>query len=395
MLGSFMEEMQITPEQFELACIEGRNLNILSKDEPSDNHSFSFHRGLFQQIWAANDIRIFVRLMIQRNVELQLQALDLIERRQASLHGSENGDTSSPSIDKVDEEEEREIEKFVEAEINSQGGSSSSHGSTSDQQSTANEDNNKDEKQLNFDNNDDDKFQRLNLFFEKERIKTSDISERQEYLRSQRDKILQIKKQARARQLNEMTKERPTSARAAKIVLEGGPIEPDESSMAVRKMLAKRLRDEVVNKEWMLMNNNKGTEPKDNLRAQSVGSWKFHHFNVFLSLKFFIYLLYVFIFIYADVLFCCIRLLNYIYKYETFLHPFTAHIWLIHQISSYTHKNTQARSHHFFLFHILTFFFSSVDKNLFVSRALFPPDLKSHSSLLCGFPSHLHSADPT
>lgn len=280
MLGSFMEEMQITPEQFELACIEGRNLNILSKDEPSDSHSFSFHRGLFQQIWAANDIRIFVRLMIQRNVELQLQALDLIERRQASLHGSENGDTSSPSIDKVDEEEEREIEKFVEAEINSQGGSSGSHGGTSDQQSTANDDNNKDEKQLNFDNNDDDKFQRLNLFFEKERIKTSDISERQEYLRSQRDKILQIKKQARARQLNEMTKERPTSARAAKIVLEGGPIEPDESSMAVRKMLAKRLRDEVVNKEWMLMNNNKGTEPKDNLRAQSVGVWKIH-FNVF------------------------------------------------------------------------------------------------------------------
>jgi hypothetical protein len=85
MLGSFMEEMNITPEQFELACLEGRNLNILSKDETTDNHSFSFHRGLFQQIWAANDIRIFVKLMVQRNVEIQLQALDLIERRQASL----------------------------------------------------------------------------------------------------------------------------------------------------------------------------------------------------------------------------------------------------------------------------------------------------------------------
>jgi hypothetical protein len=99
----------------------------------------------------------------------------------------------------------------------------------------------RDEKQLN-----DDKFQRLNLFFEKERVKTSDVSERQEYFRSQRDKILQIKKQARARQLNEMTKERPTSARAAKIVLSGGKIEADDSAMNVRKLLAKRLREEVV-----------------------------------------------------------------------------------------------------------------------------------------------------
>lgn len=228
MLGSFMEEMNITPEQFELACLEGRNLNILSKDESTDNHSFSFHRGLFQQIWAANDIRIFVRLMVQRNVEIQLQALDLIERRQASLQESENeGENSTEHVDI----EESEIEKFVEAEINSE----SSKGDEDHQK--------KNEKQL-----EEDKFQRLNLFFEKERIKTSDVSERQEYLRSQRDKILQIKKQARARQLNEMTKERPTSARAAKMVLEGEKFSADESTMNVRKLLAKRLRDEVVNK---------------------------------------------------------------------------------------------------------------------------------------------------
>jgi hypothetical protein len=50
MLGTFMEEMSITPEQFEIACMEGKNLNALSKDEPSDSHSFSFHKGLFQQV---------------------------------------------------------------------------------------------------------------------------------------------------------------------------------------------------------------------------------------------------------------------------------------------------------------------------------------------------------
>lgn len=78
MLGSFMEELQITPEQFEIACLEGRH------NQSGSSNAFSFHQGLFQQIWAANDIRIFVRMMTQRNVEIQLQALDLIERRQNS-----------------------------------------------------------------------------------------------------------------------------------------------------------------------------------------------------------------------------------------------------------------------------------------------------------------------
>lgn len=89
--------MQITPEQFEVACLEGRQSG-------GPSNAFSFHQGLFQQvksinlpfcfasflnsdgfkIWAANDIRIFIRMMTQRNVELQLQALDLIERRHNS-----------------------------------------------------------------------------------------------------------------------------------------------------------------------------------------------------------------------------------------------------------------------------------------------------------------------
>lgn len=73
MLGNFLQELSITPEEFEIACMEGKNLSLLSRDDPGDAHSFSFHNGLFQQIWAANDIRIFVRLMKQRNLEIQIQ----------------------------------------------------------------------------------------------------------------------------------------------------------------------------------------------------------------------------------------------------------------------------------------------------------------------------------
>lgn len=81
---------------------------------------------------------------------------------------------------------------------------------------------------------------------------SADIKLRQEYLRAQRDKILAIKKKVRTQQLNENLKKngRPTSARAAQKVLSAdGHIidEPNEASFQLRKTLAKRLRNEVVN----------------------------------------------------------------------------------------------------------------------------------------------------
>lgn len=116
MLGSFMEEMQITPEQFEVACLAGKQ-----------NSSLSFHQGLFQQvcnhlpflnsnelpitlfiyifmesfakIWAANDIRIFIRMMTQKNVELQLQVLDVIERRHMNSTANSKDEESVDAIE--------------------------------------------------------------------------------------------------------------------------------------------------------------------------------------------------------------------------------------------------------------------------------------------------------
>lgn len=236
-----MTELSITPEQFEFACMEGKNLNILPSDEShASRHSFSFHQGLFQQIWAANDIRIFIRMMTQRNMELQLQALDLIER-QASTHSKD--EIEVPSHDTQDfpeikedreptDKETEEITRSVELELH---GDHLTELPTEDEQS--------------------DKFKRLNLFFDSERIRTADVETRQEYLRSQRDKILKIKKQARARQLNETVKKtgRPSSAQMAQKFLDGEAdvaLEPSSSGAAqLRQTLAKRLRNEVVDGE--------------------------------------------------------------------------------------------------------------------------------------------------
>lgn len=158
-------------------------------------------------------------------------ALDLIERRQASQASqqSQDGEVSvenktedlSGDNNFIEKAFEEEIEKSVESETVV----------TSETEV----------------NDVDDKFKRLNLFFEQEKARTADVASRQEYLRQQRDKILQIKKQARARQLYETNKERPKSAAAAQKIIDGEKIEAEKDVEKVRKMLAKKLRDEVVN----------------------------------------------------------------------------------------------------------------------------------------------------
>eukprot|EP00099_Drosophila_melanogaster_P022738 NP_650305.1 uncharacterized protein Dmel_CG14367 [Drosophila melanogaster] len=245
MLGSFMEEMQISPEQFEMACLEGRQ-------QGQGENPFHFHQVLFQQIWAANDLKIFIRMMTQRNVELQLQALDLIEKNQLAPGGVEEGDDRSADASSDPGDTASEVEQMIAKTVSDE--LESPEAALTPEQ----------EPNLELVN---DKFQRLNLFFEQEdRVDPSDVVSRQEYLRQQRDKIVEIKKQTRAKQLQETMSRgtphapegaRPSSALVAQQLLENGgqtkelsmpaPLEAEENAaLQLRRNLAKRLRSEVV-----------------------------------------------------------------------------------------------------------------------------------------------------
>jgi hypothetical protein len=96
MLGSYMEDIGITPEQFEAAC------GVASKKIKTQFHqslfeqasymiqfheSHNYHFLIFHQVWAADDYEIFKRMMIQKNIELQLQALELLQQRYESTEG--------------------------------------------------------------------------------------------------------------------------------------------------------------------------------------------------------------------------------------------------------------------------------------------------------------------
>ncbi|EDO36747.1 predicted protein [Nematostella vectensis] len=71
LLSSFVKDVGITEEQFAVAC-----------KSRADNPTFNqIHRNIFEQIWAAEDYEIFKRIMIQKNIEIQLQALRLLEHQ--------------------------------------------------------------------------------------------------------------------------------------------------------------------------------------------------------------------------------------------------------------------------------------------------------------------------
>ncbi|KFM72079.1 Coiled-coil domain-containing protein 104, partial [Stegodyphus mimosarum] len=74
MLGSYMEDLRITPAEFEKSC------SVASKKALNQ-----FHQSLFQQVWAADDFEIFRRMMTQKNLELQLQALEFLTQKRGSV----------------------------------------------------------------------------------------------------------------------------------------------------------------------------------------------------------------------------------------------------------------------------------------------------------------------
>lgn len=85
-----------------------------------------------------------------------------------------------------------------------------------------------------------------------QRVDADEVKSRQEYLRAQRDKIVALKRRVRTEQLNANAERngRPSSAQAAqRLLLNDAKLGdgPMAASLQLRKTLAKRLRNEVVN----------------------------------------------------------------------------------------------------------------------------------------------------
>ena len=72
---------------------------------------FNFHFHIFSQVWAADDFEIFKRMMIQKNIELQLQALELLQQRYGVLPES-----LQPQQEKKENTEDQEVLEEIKRE---------------------------------------------------------------------------------------------------------------------------------------------------------------------------------------------------------------------------------------------------------------------------------------
>ncbi|KAK9687409.1 The ARF-like 2 binding protein BART [Popillia japonica] len=283
MLGNFMDDIGITPQQFEDACAKGTQGGI----------TLRFDQNIFEQIWAANDYNMFKRMMTQKNVELQLQALELIEQKygvtpavflpdKEVAHGSQTRTPEKKKSSLEDKILEEVLEKF-DTNTNTE----KTKEPVLDKNYFLEEKHTLEEKlheafkeatqevqteiaptpkgSILETVRVEDKKQKTENTPLPEPIKpvisevnNEEIKKRQEYLRAQRDKLVALKKEVRKKHLLtdniDVNKEnkpvRPKSAKkAAESILEGQPAPIEKPELAIRRALVDKLKAEVIEKK--------------------------------------------------------------------------------------------------------------------------------------------------
>ncbi|XP_050354213.1 cilia- and flagella-associated protein 36 [Nymphalis io] len=260
MLGSFMDDIGISADQFEAAC-------RLSAHDLAGLPAY-FHKRLFEQIWAANDYEMFVKMMTHKNVELQLQALELIEKRfgtMPNLFTTEPEDIQSSHDERSDwpdnDDVMTEIKKLQLEDIEVKNEISvPPEEVVAEKQTLLNKLHHIEKKEKIVDKKIEKvHFKEEPVIPKKVEVSEEDIRARQEYLMQQRDKLLALKKQVREKRLDNAKNEsesevgegsktvaRPRSARVAQAALAGSTPSPPPDAMQLRRALASKLKNEVV-----------------------------------------------------------------------------------------------------------------------------------------------------
>ncbi|KAL7632530.1 UNVERIFIED_CONTAM: hypothetical protein RMT77_017147 [Armadillidium vulgare] len=246
MLGSYMEDIGITPEQFEAAC-----------GQKSGNVKSALHQSLFEQVWAADDYEIFHRMMIQKNLEIQLQALELLQKKYGIIPESF---TASGDLSK---DEQTIMEEVIKKSIEEHEAYQKSMNMEQKMLEKALAESKEEVERLEEERKREGVLLKEAINKSPEERKTpvpapppkpasqispEEVAKRQEYLRQQRDKLLEMKRQEREKQLSAFEESapqsRPKSSKAARKAMKGSSIDPQ--TLQVRKALAERLKAEVI-----------------------------------------------------------------------------------------------------------------------------------------------------
>ncbi|KAK8392494.1 hypothetical protein O3P69_014692 [Scylla paramamosain] len=256
LLKSFMDDLQVTSDQLEKAC------GMAAISTP-------FHRSLFEQVWAADDYKTFCTMMTQKNIELQLQALEMLQYKYGIVPDSYKKGEQGEEVEDDPEKKEREILEEVyrvsreEHAMMKQAMDKESRDleeaiarSTQDKANLGQviklpkqEEAKVLVKEAKKEVKKKEEFSKATVLppiASKGTIDPEDLRKRQEYLKAQRDKLLHMKQREREKQLQDFEEEskRPQSATAARKALHGSQLDP--KTLAVRRALAQRLKAEVI-----------------------------------------------------------------------------------------------------------------------------------------------------
>ncbi|XP_045609982.1 cilia- and flagella-associated protein 36 [Procambarus clarkii] len=250
MLGSYMEDMGINPEQFEEACGKAA-INT------------PFHQTLFEQVWAADDYEIFKRMMIQKNIELQLQALEIMQQRYGIIP------ESFMPCDDLPQGEQEVLEQVIKKSLEEHQALQEGMDAETRDMERAMAESKEEKERLELERAREkemlEKALKLSLSdepgevtpseplppFQSTEVSPEELVKRQNYLKAQRDKLLALKQEEREKQLaafeESAPQKRPKSSRAARKVLDGSTIDPQ--TLQVRRALAERLKAEVIGEQ--------------------------------------------------------------------------------------------------------------------------------------------------
>uniref|UniRef100_A0A4X2L126 Cilia- and flagella-associated protein 36 n=1 Tax=Vombatus ursinus TaxID=29139 RepID=A0A4X2L126_VOMUR len=200
LLESYLKEIGINEDQFQEACT-----SPLAKSRTS--------QAILQPVLAAEDFSIFKAMMVQKNIEMQLQAIRIIQERNGVLP-----DCLTDGSDMVSELEQEEMKILREVLRKSK-------------EEYEQEEERKRNKQV------------CNL----SALGREQLRQREDYLRQKRDKLMSMKKDPRIKQIHNIEQQKAKSAEE-EIAEKPEMTAEEKQTLLKRRLIAEKLKEEVINK---------------------------------------------------------------------------------------------------------------------------------------------------
>ncbi|XP_058540041.1 cilia- and flagella-associated protein 36 isoform X2 [Neofelis nebulosa] len=265
LLESYLKEMGINEDQFQEACT-----SPLAKTRTS--------QAILQPVLAAEDFTIFKAMMVQKNIEMQLQAIRIIQERNGVLPDclTDGSDVVSDleqeemkilrevlrkSKEEYDQEEERKRKKQLSetkteeppvhasetVKMNSQGdGEHFAHPPAARKLEMLPETSSFPQKGLKIPGLEHASIEGpiANL----STLGTEELRQRERYLKQKRDQLMSMRKDMKTKQIQNSEQKGKPAGEAEEMTEKPEMTAEEKQTLLKRRLLAEKLKEEVINK---------------------------------------------------------------------------------------------------------------------------------------------------